>query len=553
MNIIYYAAPTETDQGATGKRTMKSLVDAIGVSKEATIVLAHNSNSNNTTYTLSTSLTITSNINLKIEKGALLSIATGQTLTINGPFESGLDQAFNLVGTGKVVFGGNIKSISPDWYKVNTVPGTTDMSTATQAAIVAAVAAKVPVSLAPGKSYAVVNLVPYDGMRIEGGGGALENKSRLVAIGGGSIFALSAAQTTGLEFDQIYFDSDTPASGTAIYGLGKLIARARFTGCIFARTLRYGLDCRIISSEFEWNQWGTYPAVAPVGYLFSSIRSGIAGSAIVESNANTFIKNEFAFSNAPFNLSIDSAAGWNFNGDIFEQNTNTGQTILVDRYNGSISFRGTHVEQNTTPYFIEVRNTDLAHYTATLVNFEDMLVLDPCTDSIAYFPDGITRLSINGAYGRLDCNLSEDSSAGHNTIGTLANANNLFLVVGTGATGVFENAEAKTQYTEPYIGAPEVRADALLVSSGSEATSNATPKTILTMSGAAGMWLVYAYNPGAVAALQANARVMWSGNNASIVAENGANLTITLSGADVQVTQTSGTSVTIAYKYIKLL
>lgn len=117
MNVIYYADPTEVDQGGTGKRTIKSLIDAIGATKNATIVLAHNSNSTNTTYTVSTSVTITSNIRLKIEHGALVSIATTKTLTINGPFEAGQYTVFSWSGTGKVVFGSSaLTHINAAWF-----------------------------------------------------------------------------------------------------------------------------------------------------------------------------------------------------------------------------------------------------------------------------------------------------------------------------------------------------------------------------------------------------------------------------------------------------
>lgn len=117
MNVIYYADPTEVDQGGTGKRTIKSLIDAIGATKNATIVLAHNSNSTNTTYTVSTSVTITSNIRLKIEQGALVSIATTKTLTINGPFEAGQYTVFSWSGTGKVVFGSSaLTHINAAWF-----------------------------------------------------------------------------------------------------------------------------------------------------------------------------------------------------------------------------------------------------------------------------------------------------------------------------------------------------------------------------------------------------------------------------------------------------
>ena len=119
--VVYYADATAADQGTTGIRTIKGLADAIGSTKNATIVLAKNSNSTGTTYTVSKSITITSNINLKVEPGALVSIATNKILTINGPFESSRNKVFSCSGTGKVVFGASaVDTIDPTWFGFST-------------------------------------------------------------------------------------------------------------------------------------------------------------------------------------------------------------------------------------------------------------------------------------------------------------------------------------------------------------------------------------------------------------------------------------------------
>jgi hypothetical protein len=137
-SVLYYADATAADQGVAGTRTIKGLMTAIGSTKDATIVLSHSSNSTNTTYAIGTTLTLTANITLKVERGALITIATGQTLTINGHFDSGLFKVFTCSGTGKVVFRDSaIKEAYPEWWETNTTPGTTDMSAALNAAITA--------------------------------------------------------------------------------------------------------------------------------------------------------------------------------------------------------------------------------------------------------------------------------------------------------------------------------------------------------------------------------------------------------------------------------
>jgi hypothetical protein len=45
-----------------------------------------------------------------------LTVDTGITLTLNGPFEAGLYQVFSCTGTGSVVFGsGSYRETYPEW------------------------------------------------------------------------------------------------------------------------------------------------------------------------------------------------------------------------------------------------------------------------------------------------------------------------------------------------------------------------------------------------------------------------------------------------------
>lgn len=113
-SVVYYADATAADQGAAGTRTIKGLVTAIGATKNATIVLAHTSGSTTTTYTVGTNLTISSNITLKVDRGAVVAIATAKTLTINGQLEGTGDfQIFSLTGTGAVA---GLKESNVIWF-----------------------------------------------------------------------------------------------------------------------------------------------------------------------------------------------------------------------------------------------------------------------------------------------------------------------------------------------------------------------------------------------------------------------------------------------------
>ena len=128
---VAYADPTVTDQGAAtaeGYRSIKDLVDAIGATRQATIICQPTGTGDTTTFTLTTSETITSNITLRIENGAILDGAG--TLTQNGPFEAGLYQVFGSSIT--VSFGnGAAKRVYPQWGGAVS-NGTTDDAAAIQ-------------------------------------------------------------------------------------------------------------------------------------------------------------------------------------------------------------------------------------------------------------------------------------------------------------------------------------------------------------------------------------------------------------------------------------
>jgi hypothetical protein len=131
----YLLDATAIDQGAAtigANKTIKDLVDSIGKNKSATLVLTHSGSGNTTTYTLTTSAKIPSNIDLRIENGAVLD-GSG-TLIINGSFEAGLHQVFGS-SISVSISGNSVKEIYPEWWGSNTTPGTTDMTAEIQAAI----------------------------------------------------------------------------------------------------------------------------------------------------------------------------------------------------------------------------------------------------------------------------------------------------------------------------------------------------------------------------------------------------------------------------------
>lgn len=104
-------------------------VTAIGNAKAVLSIPAGN-------WSISANLTVPANLTVKFAHGALLTIPTGATLTINGPLEAQPYQIFSCTGTGKVVFGSQ-KVVYPEWWGAVINASGTDCGSALNLAIAA--------------------------------------------------------------------------------------------------------------------------------------------------------------------------------------------------------------------------------------------------------------------------------------------------------------------------------------------------------------------------------------------------------------------------------
>jgi len=96
----YVCDASAADQGAaTNSSSLKSLVDALGATEEATIDLPHTGTGDTTTYTVGTNLTIPATVTLRVHKGARVSPSGGVTLTVNGIIQAGAYTIFAGAGT----------------------------------------------------------------------------------------------------------------------------------------------------------------------------------------------------------------------------------------------------------------------------------------------------------------------------------------------------------------------------------------------------------------------------------------------------------------------
>lgn len=124
----------------------------------------------NSTISISANTTVASTVFMRIENEGLFNIATGITFTINGPFDAGIYQIFNCIGTGKVVFNSSFTEFGyPEWWGAITGDGSTSVATANLAAINAAIIA-LPIIKFQRADYFVSNTVQVrtSHVRLEG-------------------------------------------------------------------------------------------------------------------------------------------------------------------------------------------------------------------------------------------------------------------------------------------------------------------------------------------------------------------------------------------------
>ena len=197
------------------------------------------------TYLCSTSLTITSPLTMR--PGAIISIPTGQTLTINGFFDAGRHQCFSLAGTGKVVFAVTATDyVRPEWFGA-VGDKSTDDSAGVQAAVTASLNnAAQPFPILCSGRYKIVTDVNID--RQVGSSPDYIGTGVLRFVGHGlvagfyattatdmfttSIEVTTAPQSEAIDFENLQFEVD--AASTAAYVLdGEAFLRVNFKNCRF--------------------------------------------------------------------------------------------------------------------------------------------------------------------------------------------------------------------------------------------------------------------------------------------------------------------------------
>lgn len=101
--------------------TLSAAITAIGATQSTIEIPA--------TTTVSASLTIPANVTLLFLGAGMISVSSGQTLTVNGPIQAPLRQVFT--GTGSVKFGSHVGIAYPQWFGA-VMDGATDDQAAAQ-------------------------------------------------------------------------------------------------------------------------------------------------------------------------------------------------------------------------------------------------------------------------------------------------------------------------------------------------------------------------------------------------------------------------------------
>ena len=202
-----------------GKTTKKAtLADAVAAADVVgkTIVV--------TTPITIDNVTIPATVAIEQRKGGIITVNSGKILTINGPdVTKGLFLRFD--GSGSVKFGtGAVSEVYPEWWVLNTNPGTTDVSLALQAAINSVVG--IPIILTAVEYFSSVSLSLPTGTNIKGKGQYLcrlvfDDTDGLVATETGYIVLRD------LEVVMLVPHTTTPNTKAGIYLNGSITTRTQ--------------------------------------------------------------------------------------------------------------------------------------------------------------------------------------------------------------------------------------------------------------------------------------------------------------------------------------
>jgi hypothetical protein len=120
------------------------------------------------THSIAADLSIPAHVSLKVERGAILSVATTKTLTVNGGLDAGLYPVITCAGTGSVVFGNQVPRVFVQWTGAVGDNSTDDSIAINLAAAIARASACKRITLPPCVGYKTTTQLDLTGLNIEG-------------------------------------------------------------------------------------------------------------------------------------------------------------------------------------------------------------------------------------------------------------------------------------------------------------------------------------------------------------------------------------------------
>lgn len=361
----HYVNPSAADQGASTHKSIKALVDAIGATKKATLVLAHNGVADETTYTVTTSETIPDNITLDPEPGAIIDGAG--TLTIAGKLNAGRNQIFGSSIT--VEFSDNsLQDFAyPEWWGENTTPGTTDMTAEIQAAITALEANLTGGTVYPGYGdYLVSATINLDRSSDDTKGlisikGKGVNNTNIEYTGSGACFSIKNSHTGSGEPNasyQVIEDMSISGSSTAgTYGVYVNLGAFINLKYLHIQAFDYGIYLEDVDQSYferlyiRFNTYGFFARKEPANDAKSTCPNNLTFIACHISN------------NYTYGALFQKASNVNFIGGAIEANgrTTPGWGLKVEEagYQGDIGLNcnGVYFEGNEGQADVMLANT----------------------------------------------------------------------------------------------------------------------------------------------------------------------------------------------------
>ncbi|MFZ2947908.1 MAG: tail fiber domain-containing protein [Desulfuromonadaceae bacterium] len=283
-------------------------------------------------------LTIPADRAIDVKKGGR--IRYSGDLVINGPFNAGMYQALEKVGSGTLTFGpGSVSSIPPAWF-------TGSDTVAVQSAVTTSKnSGWIPLKL--DRMYTLTASINID-RQVDTGG--IDNSWFVISGGGvGGFYTASAIKlfdttlaytteplTSQIKFENVIFEADAYTTDAYVISQGYL--RTTFAGCAFKKIKLANYTTTYIQSISLDNcvarAWGGTFLAAPIAYNFQFHNTTLeAGESIAHGGSNGFLFIDIRGSGftggaieglSGYGISYGSARGFYVGGPVyFEGNTDS--------------------------------------------------------------------------------------------------------------------------------------------------------------------------------------------------------------------------------------